>query len=598
MRKKTRLLAALTVTLACFMVGAMGNSACAQSETPPMMTKWGRGLNTDNVLPDYPRPQMMRQNWHNLNGYWELQINRNTNGETQPGETSGTPLPVLVPFPIESQLSGIGEHAASVTYKKRFRIPGAWPKNQRVLLHFGAVDWETVVHVNGKYIGTHRGGYDSFSFDITEALLPDSEQTLVVMVNDPTEQGSQPRGDQSTVKARDQHASVTGIWQTVWLEPVPEASIRRLQLTPDFDGKSIKLQIFGENLSEKHVVKAELFDGDEFITRGFGGHHDAMILRIPEEHFQPWSPESPYLYQLSIALLENNNVVDQVSSYTGIRKIEIVPLSNGRATIHLNEKPFFQKGVAAHGMWPDGHYTAPSEQAMQSDLTVARTLGFNTIRKTAKIEPDRWYHLCDMMGLLVWQEFPTANNHLATATAQFDVELGNVARQLENHPSLVGWAIFQQGKGEHNPQYYADKMRQINPGRLLCISSGSASQTHGNISDVYMMPELQPMMYQSSMAQTIGRFGGIDLYDKENSWSSEHWGYSEVLSTLDLIAQMAALVDSVIDYRDQFDVSAAVYHQLIDLEEETNGLVTYNRELLKVPPEEIKKLLDKLQYAK
>ena len=567
-----------------------------------MMTRWGKNLDPDNVLPDYPRPQMIRQGghgeWLNLNGYWELEIpNINVNGIPPSQPSRSQTVSILVPFPIESQLSGLGIQAESVIYRKGFRIPDNWPKNYRILLHFGAVDWETVVQVNGKNIGTHRGGYDAFSFDITDALLPDAEQTLIVMVTDPTERGPQPRGAQSTVKVRGQHTSVTGIWQTVWLEPVPEVSIQRLQLTPDFDGKSVTLQVFGENLTENHIVKAELFHGDEVVTRGFGGTDGAMILRIPEKQFQPWSPETPQLYGIRIAILENNQIVDLVETYTGIRKIEVVPVPNGPATIYLNGKPYFQKGVTGHGMWPDGLYTAPAEEAMRSDLWSAKLCGFNMIRKTAKIEPQQWYYFCDTMGLLVWQEMPVGNNHQTGTTAQFDVELEAVVRQLNNHPSVVCWVLFQQGVGEHNPQFYADKMQQLDPSRLLCISSGSNSQPFGNVFDRLMMPELQPMTTQSHQAQTIGRFGGIDLYVSDQSWSTGHWGYGEVNGSSELLAEFQRLTNAIVGDRDRWGVSVAVYHQLVDLEEETNGLVTYNRETIIVLPDEIKKQLKKLEYA-
>ena len=235
---------------------------------------------------------------------------------------------------------------------------------------------------------------------------------------------------------------------------------------------------------------------------------------------------------------------------------------------------------------------------MRSDLMVAQALGFNMIRKTAKIEPDRWYFLCDTMGLLVWQEIPAGNNQQASATTQFDLQLESLVRQLENHPSIVSWVLFQQGRGEHNPQYYADRMQQIAPNRLICVSSGGGEQNHGNIYDVFMLPEFQPMMYQSNMAQTIGRFGGIDLFAAGNSWSPEHWGYCEVLSTRELLTELDQVINTVTEYRDQFDVAVAVYHQLVDLEEETDGLVTYNRELMKVPHEETQKLFKKLEYPK
>jgi hypothetical protein len=263
----------------------------------------------------------------------------------------------------------------------------------------------------------------------------------------------------------------------------------------------------------------------------------------------------------------------------------------------LNGKPYFQKGVTGHGMWPDGLYTAPAEEAMRSDLTVAKLCGFNMIRKTAKVEPQQWYYLCDTMGLLVWQEMPVGNNNPADSSVQYDAELESVVRQLYNHPSVVCWVLFQQGVGEHNPQFYADKMRQLDPSRLLCISSGSNSQPFGNVFDMFMLPELQPMTSQSQQAQTIGRFGGIDLYVSDQSWSTEHWGYGETNSTSELLAEFQRLTDAIVGYRNQFDVSVAVYHQLVDLEEETNGLVTYNRERIIVSLEEIKKQLEKIDYA-
>ena len=599
------LIIAVTVIETAMLPAQQGNVA-SQNTGKTMMTRWGKKLDPDQVLPEYPRPQMVRNGeWLNLNGYWELEIpNRNGNGvaQTPPGQSGqlgqSQVFPILVPFPIESRLSGLALHATTMTYRKRFRIPGNWPQHGRILLHFGAVDWETVVQVNGTHIGTHRGGYDAFSFDITDALLSNAEQMLAVTVTDPTEQGSQPRGNQSTVKARGQHTSVTGIWQTVWLEPVPQISIRQVQLTPDFDGKSVKLQVIGENLTENHIIKAELFDKDECLTRGFGGTDGAMILRIPESRFKPWSPEEPQLYTVNIAILENNRIVDRVDSYTGIRKIEVVPLQNGKATIHLNGKPYFQKGVTGHGMWPDGLYTAPSEEAMRSDLTVARLTGFNMIRKPAKVEPQLWYYLCDKMGMLVWQEIPAGNNNQASSTAQFDAELGAIVRQLNNHPSVVCWVLFQQGAGEHNSQYYADKIQQLDSNRLLCVSSGSDSQSLGNVVDMFMLPELQSVMPQSHQAQTIGRFGGIDLYVKDHSWSTGHWGYGEVSKTTELLAEFQRLTDAIVGLRDQFDVTVAVYHQLVDLEEETNGLMTYDRDLMIVTPEDIKKQLEKLNNTK
>ncbi|MDR1492914.1 MAG: hypothetical protein LBT05_09360 [Planctomycetaceae bacterium] len=582
---------------------AQGSPDFASSDSR-ILTKWGRNLNPDDVLQNYPRPQMMRSDWLNLNGYWELEtITASSYSNNSPQKRQENVFSILVPFSIESPLSGVGIHATTISYKKRFRIPSAWSKTHRILLHFGAADWEAVVQVNGKYIGTHRGGYDSFSFDITDAILWDAEQTLVVKIIDPTEQGSQPRGNQSREKKRGRHTSVTGIWQTVWLEPTPETSIRRVQMTPDFDAKAVKLQVFGENLTESDVIQAELYDGKEFLTRSFGGADGAMMLRIPELRFKAWSPESPHLYNISIAVLKNNKIIDQVSSYVGVRKIETVQTAAGRMAIYLNGKPYFQKGVSDHGVWPDGLYTAPSEAAMQSDLMAAKAFGFNMIRKTAKVEPERWYYLCDAMGLLVWQEIPAGNNNHASATAQFDFETSAIIRQLENHPSVVCWILFQQGIGEHNSHYYLEKAGQLDSTRLICVSSGAAEQTLGKIQDWFMLSEmsddsLQQTTMLPTMAQTIGRYGGVDLFAANNSWSTEHWGYREVFSTEQLLAEFCRMTDLLAEYRKRYEISAATFHQLVDLETETDGLVAYNRELMKVPYEEIHKQLQKLSALK
>ncbi|MDR1383145.1 MAG: hypothetical protein LBJ67_04755 [Planctomycetaceae bacterium] len=587
----------------CLVLGnkifAQGSSDFA-SPSSRVLTKWGRNLNPDDVLQNYPRPQMVRSDWLNLNGYWELETIAAPNSSNK---QQGSVFSILVPFPIESQLSGVGIHATTVSYKKRFRIPNTWSKAHRILLHFGAADWEAVVQVNGKYIGTHRGGYDSFSFDVTDAILWDSEQTLVVKVIDPTEQGSQPRGNQSRERKRGCHTSVTGIWQTVWLEPVPEMSIRRVQTTPDFDAKAVRLQVFGENLTESNVIQAELYDGKEFLARGFGGANGALILRVPESRFKAWSPESPHLYNISIAVLQNNKIIDQISSYVGIRKIETIQTATGHTAIYLNGKPYFQNGVSDHGVWSDGLYTAPSEKAMQSDLMTAKALGFNMIRKTAKIEPEIWYHLCDTMGLLVWQEIPAGNNNHASATAQFDSEMSAMIRQLENHPSIVCWILFQQGIGEHNSHYYLEKANQLDSTRLICVSSGSAEQTLGKIQDQFMLSELtadalQQIATTPTMAQTIGRYGGVDLFVVNNSWSTEHWGYREVFSTEQLLAEFCRMIDLLVEYRHQYETSAATFHQLVDLETETDGFVTYNRELMKVPCEDIYKQLQKLSIQR
>ncbi|MCL2348631.1 MAG: hypothetical protein FWC50_10280 [Planctomycetaceae bacterium] len=584
-----------TLSLTTILLGIEAGYSRAEETEGRMTTKWGQSLNPDMVHVEYPRPQLRRSEWLNLNGYWDLSLSENDVTMGKPSKT----IPILVPFPIESQLSGVAIHSPAVIYRKSFRIPPAWAKTDRVILHFGAVDWEAVVHVNGKLVGTHHGGYDSFSYDITEALLADADQMLTVTVHDPTEDGSQPCGNQSRRPERGRHTSVTGIWQTVWLEPVPPVSVKQLQMTTDFDAKSISLKVIVENAGDDLVVQAELYDGDNFVVRAFGGANGTLILRIPESGFKPWSPESPNLYQLRVAILDNNKIVDQVGSYAGIRKIEVVQMTNGRNMIFLNGSPYFQKGVVDHGVWPDGLYTAPSEAATRSDLQVAKSFGFNMIRKSEKIEPERWYYLCDTFGMLVWQEFPAARrintiNADATNAESFNTELTAMPGQLQNHPSIVAWLVsLPKGADETQTQLSAEKIHEKDPTRLFSVVSENVA--FGNIGDVNMLSGLRQPIQQPQTVQTIGKFGGIDLYAKDHSWQREHWGFREVATTEQLLKEIGNLVDVIAQNVAQHDVSAIVYHQLTDMETETDGLMTYDRKLIKVPDDAIRAFLEKLK---
>jgi hypothetical protein len=345
----------------------------------PMKTRWTKDVSPANAMPEYPRPQMVRKEWLSLNGLWKIKLGDST--ETR----------ILVPYPVESALSGVMKHFDRLTYRRSFEIPGSW-RGKNVLLHFGAVDWETKVSLNGKELGIHRGGYDAFSFDVTAALKTEGPQEITVEVFDPTDQGGQPRGKQKLKPGGIMYTPTTGIWQTVWLEPVSVSHIKSLKIVPDIDGGCLRLTVEGSG-----KVDVLVSDGGKKIIRESGDAGTELKLAVPNPKL--WSPDSPYLYDLQVSLKDKGKVVDEVTSYFGMRKIAIGKDEKGVTRIMLNGKYVFQVGPLDQGFWPDGLYTAPTDEAMRWDVAKTKRLGFNTIRKHVKIEPDRWYYWCDKLGL-------------------------------------------------------------------------------------------------------------------------------------------------------------------------------------------------------
>ncbi|HYO09172.1 MAG TPA: hypothetical protein VER17_09385, partial [Tepidisphaeraceae bacterium] len=385
----------------------------------PLMTRFAKDVRPDNVLPEYPRPQMVRSAWLNLNGLW--QFAPAGDGVAQPPIGKDLPGQILVPFPVESALSGVGKHSDKVWYRRTVEIPPAW-KGKRVLLHFGAVDYESIVWVNGKEMGRHVGGYDGFSYDVTDALKGDGgAQEIIVGVTDATAE-TQPRGKQVLNPHGIWYTPVTGIWQTVWLEPVAQKSIRRLTITPDVDNRAVKIKV---DAPSGTTVRAEVLDGADIVdAAGFpAGAEGTATVERPDRKPKLWSPEAPFLYGLKVTLSENGEVVDSIESYFGLRKIEVAPDEKGTPRIKLNGKAIMSVGPLDQGWWPDGLYTAPTDEALKYDLDVTQKLGFNTVRKHVKVEPQRWYYHADRMGLLVWQDMPNAHAYEAGAwQEQFEKE--------------------------------------------------------------------------------------------------------------------------------------------------------------------------------
>ncbi len=391
-------------------VTLLAGGADWQPAKGPLATRWAKDVSPDKALPEYPRPQLARSLWMNLNGLWQCEIVE----RAEPQPPANYRHQILVPFPVESALSGVMRRAKHVWYRRTFEIPVAWSQ-KRLLLHFGAVDWEATVWLNGRQLGTHRGGYDGFSFDATDALAPSGPQELVVRVFDPTSEGDQPRGKQVDQPGGIYYTPTSGIWQTVWLEPVSPQHIERLEMTPDLDASALRLTAVGAGTDSQDRIEVVLRDGNSEVARATGNVGEELRLAIPNA--QRWTPARPFLYDVEVVLSRDGKVSDRVQSYFGMRKIELGPDENGRQRIMLNGQPLFLVGPLDQGFWPDGLYTAPTDEALRYDIEITKRLGFNMTRKHVKVEPDRWYYWCDKLGLLVWQDMPSGDNKTARIAA-------------------------------------------------------------------------------------------------------------------------------------------------------------------------------------
>lgn len=558
-----------------------------------LKTPWAADVTPVNVHPEYPRPTMVREEWMNLNGLW------NWRDTTRPaGVATGVAMrndgTILVPFPIESALSRVGRNVERFACSRSFRIPEHWPKGHRVLLHFGAVDWEAVIMVNGRTVGKHQGGYDSFSFDITDFLRPPGTglNELVVHVYDPTDRGDQPCGKQSVTASGSRYTASSGIWQTVWLEPVPPEYFRSVQCVADVDSATVTVLPLIENPRKSLFIYAEAFDGDKPVAKAYGGSDGPLLMRFPKEAVKTWSPDAPHLFQIRLRLLEGERTVDRVGGYFAFRKVDLARDSEGRARIRLNGKILFQMGVIDQGYWPDGLYTAPGDLAIQTDIKVAKSLGFNVIRKHQKIEPERWYYWCDRIGMLVWQDMPAASNRTPEAKSQFQSELQRLVLLRANHPSIIVWTLFNEGRGQHQTQDYVEMLRDLDPTRLVNAASGWRNDSGlGHLNDHHKFPGPEMPEPDSRRASVLGSFGGFTLVPPEkNLWTPDTWGFQHVSDSETLLKRFDAQHEILQRLILEEGLAGAVFHQLTDVESECNGLASYDRELLKVPPDDFQRI--------
>ena len=561
----------------------------------PLPTPWTAHVDPDNALPEYPRPQMARARWLNLNGLWNYLGRTRVNPAVQPPLPTAYPEQILVPYPPESALSGIKRHNDEMWYRRVFRLPADW-QGQRVLLHFGAVDQIATVWVNDQQVAHHEGGFTGFSADITDALRGAGAQDITVRVEDRNETNPFPVGKQRNRPGGLFYTGASGIWQTVWAEPVPAAHIAKLDITSDLRGLTVTPRLAGAHDERAVVFVSE--PGGRVVAVASGKADGRIDVPIPTPRL--WSPADPYLYDVEVMLVgPSGKVIDTVSSYAGLRTIGTVTDPWGRPRIALNGRITFLHGPLDQGYWPDGIYTAPTDAALKSDLDRIKELGMNFVRKHAKVEPARWYYWADKLGLLVWQDMPSldvslripvgpAPEPVAAAKANFERELLAMIDQLRSVTSIVGWVPFNEGWGEFDTARIAGVVKAADPTRMVNANSGvncckSRGDTGaGDIFDDHTYVGPGRPAPAGNRVLVAGEYGGLGLAAEENRWRGRPESYEMAASPRGLTERYLQLSHTVQDVMRQTGLSGAIYTQLTDVENEVNGFLTYDRQVVKV----------------
>ena len=571
-----------------------------------LMTPWGEHLDENCILTEYPRPQMRRNSYLNLNGRWEYAI---TDSDESPRHWGGT---ILVPFSPESALSGVGrslQPGQTLWYRREVIVPqGFIPADGRLLLHFGAVDQEAAVYWNGRLLGRHMGGYNAFTLDATDALGP--RNSLVVRVHDDTDASFHSRGKQKTRRGGIWYTPQSGIWQTVWMEAVPRHYIESLRIVPLFDQSAVEVMV---RCSQPLQCEATVDGRTVPFTSG-------EPARIPMPDFRAWSPEDPYLYDLSVTLGE-----DRVESYFGMRKMEVRADRGGVKRLFLNGEPYFQSGLLDQGYWPDGLYTAPSDEALIYDIQTAKAMGFNLLRKHIKVEPMRWYYHCDRLGMLVWQDMPSGggkyrfstitlplvtgihrrDNHyraFARASSQgrgeYMDELEEMVGQLFNAPSVVLWVPFNEGWGQFDSTLVMERLRALDPTRPVDPASGWHDQGAGELRSLHVY--FKPFRFRRDRrgrALALSEFGGYNLRVDGHCFNQKDYGYRRLPDAAALWRDFSRLYEREVLPAVPRGLCASVYTQLSDVEDELNGLMTYDRRVVKLDADEVRELNEQLKEA-
>jgi len=564
-------------------------------------TSWAEEIDTENVLNEYPRPIMERKEWKNLNGLWDYSIRER--GKEQPKKIDGK---ILVPFPVESSLSGVMKEVGAsneVWYNTNFTIPDGW-NEKNILLNFGAVDWKADVWINDIKVGSHTGGYEPFSFDITPFLNNKKSQQLTVKVWDPSDEGPQPRGKQVKNPEGIWYTPVTGIWQTVWLEPVNKRRLENLKFTPDIDKNQIKISAEGRNTKYGDIVEVTVYDGSKVIGKSKSVVGEEFEISINNSKL--WSPESPFLYRTTVKLISEGEVKDEIKSYFGMRKISSKRDENGIVRMQLNNEDYFQFGPLDQGWWPDGLYTAPTDEALKYDILKIKALGFNMIRKHVKVEPARWYTHCDEIGILVWQDMPNGGRGPGWQSRNFfkgsedqrsqaseDIyrkEWKGILDHLISYPSIVVWVPFNEAWGQFGTEEITNWTKNYDPTRLVNSASGGNHFHTGDILDLHNYPDPDLYLYDAERVTVLGEYGGIGLPLKDHLWNKDNnWGYVQFKNSKEV-------TDEYVKYAEKLKklvragFSGAVYTQTTDVEGEVNGLMTYDRKIDKVDVERLRRI--------
>ena len=544
---------------------------------------------------------MERAEWQNLNGLWNYAIQ--PVGKQKPTNYDGE---ILVPFAIESSLSGVQKRVGSeneLWYEREFTVPSKW-KNNKILLHFGAVDWKADVWINDVKVGQHTGGYTPFSFDITPALVS-GKNRIVVKVWDSTDQGFQPRGKQVNRPEGIWYTPVTGIWQTVWLEPVPETYIENLKITPNIDNNILKVEAIVNSVTSAQKVEVVIKEGDKIVATSKVINNQPVEVIMPE-NVKLWSPNSPFLYDVVVVLWNGAKQVDKVKSYAAMRKYSTKRDDKGIVRLQLNNKDLFQFGPLDQGWWPDGLYTAPTDEALEYDVIKTKDFGFNMIRKHVKVEPARWYTHCDRHGIIVWQDMPsgdrspewqmrqyfTGNERLRSpeSEANFRKEWKEIIDYLYSYPSIGVWVPFNEAWGQFKTQEIAEWTKQYDPSRLVNPASGGNHYQVGDMLDLHQYPSPQLFLYDAQRPTVLGEYGGIGWANKDHLWEpNRNWGYVQFNSSKEVTDEYVKYVEELKKLILQ-GFSAAVYTQTTDVEIEVNGLMTYDRKLVKIDEERVRKV--------
>ena len=606
----------------------------AQVRAAPILSRWEKQLTPENAWREYPRPQLVRQQWQNLNGLWDYAITPKT--APQPTTFSGQ---ILVPFCVESTVSKVNKPLTAdqrLWYRRAVSVPRDWA-GQRVLLHFGAVDYECSLWVNGGLVGSHTGGSDAFSFDVTD-YLTDGQNQLLLGVTDPTSSGEQPRGKQLMNPNSIWYTPVSGIWQTVWMEPVPKQTyIEEVKLTPEVDSGRVRVDVLLDKPANNYTtaVRVTALDGTQTVATTLVRAGRTAYLRVQNPKL--WSPDRPFLYNLRVELVTvtdpfgdtprnrrprqdeslrtafanatvTGSPLDVVTGYFAMRKIAVGPgpVAN-QPVLLLNNKFVFQNGPLDQGWWPGGLLTPPSEEAMTFEIDFLKKSGFNMLRKHIKVEPDRYYYLCDKLGILVWQDMPSGflegQNEApgdqsepirrSKGKEQFELELRRMMNRLHNHPSIVTWVVHNEGWGQYDNKRLADWVKALDPSRPVNAASGWNDLGAGDFYDIHTYEE-EPKAPapKTNRVVVIGEFGGIGWPIQGHLWNPDmrNWGYQTYQSADVVLKAYQKKYAKIVEYYQKQALSAAVYTQTTDVEGEVNGLLTYDREVIKIPVETLRQI--------